>query len=122
MVDSAISAQFGLIYGKKLLASKAIFSHSFNHRASNSNTSFYIIYGYFIMDCAFDYDRAIVVAMVNFSISANVVLYILKSLFSPFRMTIFHMLSVRQVIWRVIYPTMGRRIFLIEACLLTSNY
>ena len=34
-------------------------------------------------------------------ISANVVLYI--SLFSPFRMTIYHMLSVRQVVWRVIY-------------------
>ena len=36
-------------------------------------------------------------------ISANVVLYILKSLFSPFRMTIYHMLSVRQVVWRVKY-------------------
>ena len=55
------------------------------------------------MDCAFDDDRTIVVAMVDFAISANVVLYILKSLFSPFRMTIYHMLSVRQVVWRVIY-------------------
>ena len=55
------------------------------------------------MDCAFDDDRTIVVAKVDFAISANVVLYILKSLLSPFRMTIYHMLSVRQVVWRVIY-------------------
>ena len=33
IVDIAISAQFGLIYSKKLIASTAIFSHSFNHRA-----------------------------------------------------------------------------------------
>ena len=33
MVDFAISAQFGLIYSKKLIASTAIFSHSFDHRA-----------------------------------------------------------------------------------------
>ena len=33
MVDFAISAQFGLIYSKKLLASTAIFSHSFDHIA-----------------------------------------------------------------------------------------
>ena len=33
MVDFAISAQFGLIYIRKLIASTAIFSHSFNHRA-----------------------------------------------------------------------------------------
>ena len=33
------------------------------------------------------------------------VFYVLKSLFSPFRMTIYHMLSVRQVLWRVLlYP------------------
>ena len=37
------------------------------------------------MDCAFDDDRTIVVAKMDFAISANVVLYILKSLFSPFR-------------------------------------
>ena len=55
------------------------------------------------MDCAFDDDRTIVVAMVDFAISANVVLYILKSIFSPFLITIYHMLSVRQVVWRVIY-------------------
>ena len=53
------------------------------------------------MDCAFDDDQTI--AMVDLAISANVVLYILKSLFSPFRMAIYHMLSVRQVVWRVIY-------------------
>ena len=35
------------------------------------------------MDCAIDDDRTIVVAMVDFAISANVVLYVLKSLFSP---------------------------------------
>ena len=35
MVDFAISAIFGLIYSNKLLASTAIFSHSFNHRAFN---------------------------------------------------------------------------------------
>ena len=29
MVDLAISAQFGLIYSKKLLAANPIFSHSF---------------------------------------------------------------------------------------------
>ena len=33
MVDFAISAIFGLIYSKKLLALTAIFSHSFDHRA-----------------------------------------------------------------------------------------
>ena len=55
------------------------------------------------MDCAFDDDRTIVVAMVDFAISANMVCYILESLFSPFRMTIYHMLSVRPVVWRVIY-------------------
>ena len=55
------------------------------------------------MDCAFDDDRTIVVAIVDFAISANVVLDILKSQLSPFRMTIYHMLSVRQVVWRVIY-------------------
>ena len=33
MVDFAISAQFGLIYCKKLIASTAIFSHSFDHKA-----------------------------------------------------------------------------------------
>ena len=55
------------------------------------------------MDCAFDDDRTIVIAMVDFAISANVVFCILKSLFSPFRMTIYRMLSVRQVVWRVIH-------------------
>ena len=97
------------------------------------------------MDCAFDDDRTVVVAMVDFAISANVVLYILKSLFSPFRMTIYHMLSVRQVLWRVLLYTrpnlpqaewfvmrglfcweidsmVDTCIFLIEACLLTSSY
>ena len=33
IVDFAISAQFGLIYSKKLIASTAIFFHSFDHRA-----------------------------------------------------------------------------------------
>ena len=33
MVDFAISAQFGQIYCKKLIASTAISSHSFDHRA-----------------------------------------------------------------------------------------
>ena len=33
MADFAISARFGLIYSKKLLASTAIFSHSFDYRA-----------------------------------------------------------------------------------------
>ena len=55
------------------------------------------------MDCAFDDDQTIVVATVDFAIYANLVLYILTSLLSPFRMTIYHMLSVRQVVWRVIY-------------------
>ena len=55
------------------------------------------------MDCAFDDDRTVVVAKVDFAISANVVIYILTSLFSQFRMTIYHMLSVRLVEWRVIY-------------------
>ena len=72
------------------------------------------------------------------------VFYVLKSLFSPFRMTIYHMLSVRQVLWRVLLytrpnlpqaewlvmrgllcwliPMMDTCIFLIEACLLTSSY
>ena len=55
------------------------------------------------MNYAFDDDGTIAVAIVAFAISANEVLYILKSLFSPFCMTIYHMLSVRQVVWRVIY-------------------
>ena len=33
MVDFAVAAQFGLIYSKKLIASTAIFSHSFDNRA-----------------------------------------------------------------------------------------
>ena len=80
------------------------------------------------MDCAFDDDRTIVVAMVDFAISANVVLYILKSLFSPFRMTIYHLLSVRQVIWRVIYtrPNLPQAEWLVMRRLLgwviDSNY
>ena len=32
MVDFAISAIFGLIYSKKLIASTVIFFHSFDHR------------------------------------------------------------------------------------------
>ena len=77
---------------KKLIASTAIFSHSFDHRAFNRSHK--PLYGHLIMDCAFDDDRTIVVAKVEFAISANVVLHILKSLFNPFRMTIYHMLSV----------------------------
>ena len=101
MMDFAISAIFGLLYGKKLFASTVIFSHSFDLRALKLEHT--LLYGHLIMDCAFDDDRTIVVAMVDFAVSANVVLYILKSLFSPFRMTIYHMLSVRQVVWRVLY-------------------
>ena len=74
MVDFAISAIFCLIYSKKLLASTAIFSHSFDHRASKLYHK--LLFGHFIIDCAFDDDRTIVVAMVDFSISADVVLYI----------------------------------------------
>ena len=101
MMDFAISAIFSLIYSKKLLTSTAIFSNSFNHRAFKLWHK--LLYGHLIMDCAFDDDRTIVVAMVDFAISANKVFYIVNSLFSPFRMTIYHMLSVRQVVWRVIH-------------------
>ena len=38
-----------------------------------------LLYGHFIMDCAFDDDRTIVVAMVDFAISANLVFYIEKN-------------------------------------------
>ena len=69
MVDLAIAAQFGLIYRKKLIASTAIFSHSFVHRAFKLYDK--LLYGHLIMDCAFDDDRAVVVAMVDFAISAQ---------------------------------------------------
>ena len=68
MVDFAISAIFGLIYSKKLLASTAIFSQSFDHRAFKLKHK--PLNGYLIMDCAFDDDRTIVVTMVDFAISA----------------------------------------------------
>ena len=69
MMDFAISAQFGLIYSKKLLASTAISSHSFDHRAFKLQHK--LLYGHLIMDCVPDDDRAIVVAMMDFAISAQ---------------------------------------------------
>ena len=69
MVDFAISAQFGLIYSKKLIAWTAIFSHSFDHRAFKLYHK--LLYGHLIMDCAFYGDRTNVVAMVDFAISAQ---------------------------------------------------
>ena len=69
LVDFAISATFGLIYSKKLLASTAIFSHSFDHRALKLWHK--LLYGHPIMHCAFDDDRTIVVAMMDFAISAQ---------------------------------------------------
>ena len=69
MVDFAISTQFGFIYCRKLIDSTAIFSHSFDHRAFKLYHK--LLYGHFIMDCAFDEDRSIMVAMVDFAISAQ---------------------------------------------------
>ena len=67
MVDFAISAQFGLMYSKKLIASTDIFSHSFDHRAFKLQHK--LLYGHLIMNCAFDGYRTIVVTMVDFAIS-----------------------------------------------------
>ena len=69
MVDFAISAIFGLIYSNKCLASTAIFSHSFDHKAFKHLHE--LLYGPLIMDCALDEDRTIVIAMVDFAISAQ---------------------------------------------------
>ena len=69
MVDFAISAQFGLIYSKKPLALKPIFSHSFGRRAFKLKHK--LFNGTFIPACAFDDDRTIGVAMVDFAISAQ---------------------------------------------------
>ena len=69
IVDFAISAQFGLVYSKKLIASTVIFTHSFNHRAFKFEPK--LLCGHLIMDCAFDDDQTIVVAMLDFAISAQ---------------------------------------------------
>ena len=69
MVDFAISAQFGLIYSKKLLAAKPIFSHSFGCRAFKFEHK--LLYGHLVLACGFSDDRTIVVAMVDFVISAQ---------------------------------------------------
>ena len=69
MVDNAISAQFGLIYRKKLIASTAIFSHSFDHRTFKLHDK--LLYGHLIMACAFDEDWTVVVSMVDLAISAQ---------------------------------------------------
>ena len=71
MVDFAISAQFGLIYmySKKFLASTAIFSHSSDHRAFKLQHK--LLYGHLMMDCGFDDDLTIVVAVMDFAISAQ---------------------------------------------------
>ena len=63
---------------------------------SNFNTSFFMISSYRLL--RFDDDRTIVGA-----ISANLVFYILTSPIRPFRMNIYHMLSVRQVLMCVLY-------------------
>ena len=78
MVDFAISAQFGLIYSRKRIASTAIFSHSFDHRAFKLLHK--LLYGHLIMVCAFGDDRSIVVAMVDFAISAQFGLIYCKKL------------------------------------------
>ena len=78
MVDFAISAQFGLIYSKKLVAKKPIFSHSFDRRTFKLLHK--LLYGHRITDCAPDDDRTIVVAMVDFAISAQVGLIYSKKL------------------------------------------
>ena len=78
MVDFAISAQFGLIYiVKKLIALTVIFSHSFDHR--DFKLKHKLLYGHCIIDCAFDDDRTIVVAMVDFTKTANLVFYLVKN-------------------------------------------
>ena len=69
MVDFVISAQFGLIYSKKLLAANPIFSHRFDYRAFKLYHK--LLYGHLIIDCAFDDYRTIVVAMVDFAFSAQ---------------------------------------------------
>ena len=69
MVDFAISTHFGLIYCKKILARKPIFSNSFDFKAFKLWHK--LLYGHLIMDCAFVDDRTVVVAMVDFAISAQ---------------------------------------------------
>ena len=59
---------------KKLIASTAIFSHSFDHR--DFKLKHKLLYGNFIMDCAFDDDRTIVVAMMDFAISIKFGLHV----------------------------------------------
>ena len=76
MVDLAITAIFGLIYSKKLLASTAIFSHSFDQRVFKLLHE--LLYSPLIMDCAFDDDRTIVVAIADFAISAQIGLIFCK--------------------------------------------
>ena len=53
IVDFSISAQFGLIYSKKLIASTAIFSHSFDHTAFKLKHK--LLYGHLIVYCVPDY-------------------------------------------------------------------
>ena len=69
MVDFAVSAQFGLIYSKKPLAIKPIFSHSFGRRAFELTHK--LLNSTYIPAYALDDDRTIVVAMVDFAVSAQ---------------------------------------------------
>ena len=80
-VDFAFSTKYGLLYRVKLFVDRPISSHSFDSRVFKVKTKF--LYGVVNMDCAFDDALTIVVTMVDFVISANLVFYIAKVLKQP---------------------------------------
>ena len=69
MVDFVFSVQIGITFSINSLSIKPFFSHSFDHRSIKLLHK--LLYGHFIMDCAFYDDRTIVVAMVDFAISTQ---------------------------------------------------